>query len=61
MKLDRAAFESTMVEPDEAAASVSNYAKLAKTRIGWASVGKAIAAPIVKLASDRLPGTCAAN
>ena len=39
-----------MVELDEAAGSVSNCGKLAKTKIGWASVGKVIAEPIVKLA-----------
>lgn len=50
-----------MVEAGEAAGSVSNCAKLAKTRIGWASVGKEIAAPIVKLANDLWLGTCAAN
>jgi len=35
--LDRAAFESTTVEPDEVAGSVSSCASLVKTKIGWAS------------------------
>jgi hypothetical protein len=41
--------------------SVSNCGKLAKIKIGWASVEKVIAEPIVKLAKDPSPGTCAAN
>jgi len=59
--LDRAAFESTTVEPDEVAGSVSSCASLVKTKIGWASGGKAIAAPIVKRAKDQSLETCVPN
>jgi hypothetical protein len=53
--LDRAGFE--LAEADNA----NNYALLAKTRTGWESAAKVIAAGIARLVKGRRGGTCAAN